>query len=132
MHSTDISITDAPFGSDALALQLLSFYAMLASLNGRAPPPNPYTTDQQTPLLSNSPPNTSLPKMTISVDASTNIIGHGNTVQLPSPAVTEQRLQHLLEIAFRNLPDKVVAEDHSDDDDDLCIYPPPMDIEVKV
>lgn len=69
--------------------------------------------------------------MTITIDASTNIIGHANTVQLPSTATTNDRITHLLEIAFKNLPDKTSIQDEDYDDDGYAV-PKPMNVEVKV
>ena len=126
MYTPDSSVSDAPLNPDAL--HLLSFYTMLASVAFPNNPPSKHAAS--TSASSAQTPNSSpLPKVTITVDTSTNILGHGNTVQLPSPAVTNERIKHLLEIAFCNLPDRTSFHD---DEDEAYASPAPADIEIKV
>ncbi|KAG7006741.1 hypothetical protein G7Y79_00013g035130 [Physcia stellaris] len=69
--------------------------------------------------------------MTITIDTATNIIGHGNTIQLPSPTTTTDRIHSLLEIACRHLPDRSAPDEEAEYGDD-GFAPGPMEVEIKV
>ena len=133
MYHPDPSTTDTPLDHDHEALKLLSFYTLVASLvpNSNLPSITPQS-PKSTHFSSSSAPSET-PKMKITIDTSTTIIGHGNTIQLPSPATTNERIQSLLEIACRHLPDRSAADDEEVEYGDEGYAPPgAMDVEIRL
>ena len=120
MYTPTSTEANAPLNPDAL--RLLSLYTMLASL---AAPISPKPSVPTSSSSQGSDPAT--PTMTIKIDASTTILGHSNTIQLPST----DRIKHLLEIAFKNIPDKSSIQDDEYDEDGYAVLRP-MNVEVKV
>ncbi|KAL8794469.1 MAG: hypothetical protein Q9195_002942 [Heterodermia aff. obscurata] len=132
MYNPDASIADSPLNPEAL--QLISLYTMLASLvSGSLPDePSPKPTTHANPPSVSNKPISSLPTVTITVDTSTNILGHGNTIQLPSPTTTNEQVKSLLETSFQHLPDGISIPEHSDDEGDGSTSLGPVNVEVKV
>ena len=133
MYTPTSSQANAPLNPDAL--RILSLYTMLAALAAPISPADSLSHNASAKQEHTSSPcqgsDPEAPTMTITVDASTNIIGHNNTIQLPSSDTTNDRITHLLEIAFKNLPDKSSIQDEDYDEDGYAV-PKPMNMEVKV
>ena len=132
MYNPDASIADFPLNREAL--QLISLYTMLASLaSGSLPNESSpkHSTLAGSPSVSNKPVSL-LPTVTITVDTSTNILGHGNTIQLPSPTAANEQVQSLLETSFQHLPDGISIPEHADDGGDGSSTLGPIHVEVKV
>ena len=132
MYNPDASMAESPL--NPVALQLLSLYTMLASLaSGSLPNESSpkHSTLRGSPSIP-SKPVSSLPTVTITVDTSTNILGHGNTIQLPSPATTNEQVKSLLETSFKHLPDSISIPEHAAGEDDGFTTSGPINVEVKV
>ena len=131
MYNPDASLADSPLNSEAL--QLLSLYTTLASLaSGSLPNSSPkHSIPAGSASISNKPAS-SVPTVTITVDTSINILGHGNTVQLPSPNTTNDQVKSLLETSFQHLPDGISVPERAYDEDDGFAALGPINVEVKV
>ena len=132
MYNPDASIAGSPLNPEAL--QLLSLYTMLASLaSGSLPNESSpkHSTLAGSPSISDKPVS-SLPTVIIAVDASTHVLGHGNTIQLPSPSTTNEQVKSLLKTSFQHLPDGLSIPEHATDEDDGFTTLAPINVEVKV
>lgn len=132
MYTPDASIADLPLNSEAL--KLLSLYTMLASLASGSLPDDSspkHSIPVGSPSISNKPAF-SVPTVTITIDTSTNVIGHGNTIQLPSPTTTNEQVKSLLETSFQHLPDGTSIPEHAYDEDDGFTTLGPINVDVNV
>ena len=131
MYTPDSSVIDTHINHEAL--KLLSFYALIASLAPKSKLYNPNGVPNQSPKSDlSSPPLNDAPTIRVTVDASTKIMGHGNTIHLPSQATTDERINSLVGIAFRRLPDKVTNPEDDDDEEESYMAPLPTNVEIKV